>query len=99
MDIHERIVLFRKRQEISQKELADMVGVDDSTMSKIENGTRALRHFEIEKIADALNVSIEELFGRAKKTDVDVLLLRFNNGLNDLEKNKILSFVDGVNRK
>lgn len=99
MDINERIVLFRKRQEISQKELADMIGVDDSTMSKIENGARALRHFEIEKLADVLNVSIEELFGRAKKTDVDVLLLRFNNGLNDLEKNKILSFVDGVNRK
>ncbi|WAO20806.1 helix-turn-helix domain-containing protein [Paenilisteria newyorkensis] len=98
MDINERIVLFRKRQEISQKELANMIDVDDSTMSKIENGTRALRHFEIEKIADTLNVSIEELFGRAKKTDVDVLLLRFNNGLNDLEKNKILSFVDGVNR-
>ncbi|EUJ46191.1 helix-turn-helix domain-containing protein [Listeria fleischmannii] len=94
MNIHERISVLRKRRNISQKEFAKMVKLDDSTMSKIENGQRPIKHLEIERIADALDVSIDELFGRKQNTGTEILLLRFENGLSNTDKNRILSFIE-----
>lgn len=94
MNIHERISVLRKRRNISQKDFAEMVKLDDSTMSKIENGQRPIKHLEIERIADALNVSIDELFGRKNETQTEILLLRFENGLSNTDKNRILTFIE-----
>ncbi|WP_167630642.1 helix-turn-helix domain-containing protein [Listeria valentina] len=94
MEIHERIVFLRKRKKISQKELAKLISVDDSTMSKIETGSRPLRHFELEKIADILSISTDELLGRKQSAQADVLILRFEQGLTEKTKNKILHFIE-----
>jgi transcriptional regulator with XRE-family HTH domain len=94
MEIHERIVFLRKRKGVSQKELAKLICVDDSTMSKIENGSRPLRHYEIEKIADVLNISIDALFDRENHVQTEIMILRFGKGLNENTKNKILHFIE-----
>lgn len=59
-----RIVDLREKRDINQTELAKMIGLDKSKMSKIENGTRKVSPEELDKIADVFNVSTDYLLGR-----------------------------------
>jgi transcriptional regulator with XRE-family HTH domain len=55
----------RTRTKISQAELANVVGVDMSTISDIERGDRVPNYATIESMADFLAVTIDELVGRS----------------------------------
>lgn len=59
-----RIVDLREKRDINQTELAKMIGLDKSKMSKIENGTRKVSPEELDKIADVFKVSTDYLLGR-----------------------------------
>ncbi|HLX21667.1 MAG TPA: helix-turn-helix transcriptional regulator [Gaiellaceae bacterium] len=55
----------RRIAQINQKELADQAGVDDSTISLLENGKRDYRTTAYEiivRISRALHVEPQELF-------------------------------------
>lgn len=62
MEIRERIKRKRELANLSQKELADMVGLTDTSISNIERG-KSCTLSSLEKICKALNmrVSIEIL--------------------------------------
>lgn len=53
----------RFHQNISQWELSRRTGIRQSDISLFENGYKAPKDEEKEKIADALNCSIEDVFG------------------------------------
>lgn len=53
------ILLYDKK--ISQKEVADAVGVSEVTISKLVNGTQAVSVEKLAGIADFLGVSMDEL--------------------------------------
>lgn len=61
----------RKKANLSQREVADAVGVAYSTYSLYESGKREPNVVTIKKIADALNVSANELLG-IKSIDLEV---------------------------
>ena len=55
----------RKLARLTQKELADLAGVDDSFISVVENGQRdihAVSYATVVRLARALGVEPEELF-------------------------------------
>jgi transcriptional regulator with XRE-family HTH domain len=52
----------RKRLKITQKQLADRVGVSEHHLSMLENGRRNTSSLLIRKIAKELGISTEELF-------------------------------------
>lgn len=54
---------IRKEQDISQADLAAMVGANQATISKIERGNLSVTLALIYKIAEALNVPPVALFG------------------------------------
>lgn len=56
-----RISEMRKNAEISQQELADMVGVQQAHLSRIENGKFMPRVDIVSRIAKALGCKIDEL--------------------------------------
>lgn len=58
---------------MSQTELAKRLGLDKSSMSKIENGTRKVSSAELEEIANTFGVSADYLLG-----------LKSNNGQQNL---------------
>ena len=60
---NENLKIARERIGISQKELAEKVGVAKSTYSLYESGNREPNVQTIKKIADILNVSADELLG------------------------------------
>ena len=66
MDIKEKIGLrirkLRHEQNISQEAFADVCELDRTYISSIEKGRRNVSIVNLEKIANALNVSLSTLF-------------------------------------
>ena len=57
----DRVATLRKRKKISQSNMAKLIDVDQSTISKIENNTLALTENLAAKIALALNIEIDDI--------------------------------------
>lgn len=55
---------LRLRENFSQQELADKLGLAKSTVSMYENGNRQPDLENLEKIADLFNVDMDYLIGR-----------------------------------
>ena len=62
LKIGQRIKDLREKAELSQKDLAYTADLDRSYIASIENGQRNVSIVNIEKIANALNVTIKEFF-------------------------------------
>ena len=73
MDIHQKtglaIVQLRKEQGISQYNLAIKANITFRYLSDIENGKRNLSLNILEKIANALDVNLSEIFELAEKIE------------------------------
>ena len=57
-----RVRELRKTIGISQEELADMVGLDRTYITSVECGKRNISIVNIEKLANALQVSLKDFF-------------------------------------
>ena len=55
---------YRKLRKITQFDFADMIGKSEETVSNIERGIHSTGIELISKIAEVLNVQIEQLFDR-----------------------------------
>lgn len=62
--LNNNIKFLRTKNGISQQGLADKVGIDRSTVSRIENNEIETTIDNAIKIADALNVSLYDLVGK-----------------------------------
>ena len=62
LKIGQRIKELREKAEMSQKDLAYSADLDRSYIASIENGQRNVSIVNIEKIANALNVTLKEFF-------------------------------------
>ena len=68
-----RIKAARERVHLTQEQLAEIIDISPTHMSVIERGVKGMRLSTFLKIANALNVSTDELFGLAEK-DIDKIL-------------------------
>lgn len=57
-----RIKELRESKKISQKDLAYTADIDRSYIASVESGQRNISIVNIERIAQALNVSLKEFF-------------------------------------
>lgn len=62
MKIGKKIKFFRKKSNITQKELAEKIGVSASTVTKYENDSLEANYETLLKICDELDINIAELF-------------------------------------
>lgn len=60
---NENLKAARERKNMTQKEVADNIGVAKSTYSLYESGNREPNVQTIKKIADTLNISADDLLG------------------------------------
>lgn len=68
---------IRRARGLTQKQLADMAGTDQATISKIERGSGYnYTHDTIVRIADALKVEPAELFGLSELQERVIRALR-----------------------
>ncbi len=68
--IGERIRNYRKERGLSQEELAYMANLHTSYIGQLERGEKNATLESIEKVTNALGISLEQLF-RSIKTDSD----------------------------
>jgi transcriptional regulator with XRE-family HTH domain len=61
MTLSEKIIAARKKQCITQEELAELTKITVRTIQRIESGKNIPRPFTLKVIAQALNISLEEL--------------------------------------
>jgi transcriptional regulator with XRE-family HTH domain len=62
-NFNENLKCAREKKNMTQKEVADSIGVAKSTYSLYESGNREPNVQTIKKISDVLNVSADELLG------------------------------------
>jgi len=62
MDIGKRLQNIRIAKNISTYKLAEMIGVSQPVISKLENGNRKADIETIEKICDALGITLIDFF-------------------------------------
>ncbi|MFR5438804.1 MAG: helix-turn-helix domain-containing protein [Monoglobus pectinilyticus] len=92
---------FREHLGLSQEELANIIGVRQSTVGMWENGSNKPRHSTLLKLAEALKVSVDELTGDKSQTssldeqlkDIDFALQGEVHDLTDAEKQDILDYI------
>jgi len=66
----ERIMQLRQEHGVSQKRLAAAIGVDPSSMNRIEKGERAVSVVELVRAADFFGVSAESILRGAESGGV-----------------------------
>lgn len=64
--VGEQIIIFRKRSNLTQTELAEMIGKDRQYLYKIEKGKVTPNIATISIITSALNITLSELFENIK---------------------------------
>lgn len=63
----ELLVVRRKAAELSQQELADLLGWNQSIVAKIETAQRRIDIIELIRLADAAGFDVTRLVNEAKK--------------------------------
>ena len=82
--IGEKIQLLREEKNMNQKELADLVGITEATLSRYENNKREPRGLLLAKLAKTLNVSTDYLLDETLTTKIP-----YGNH-NELSENEII---------
>lgn len=67
------LAYLRKRAGMSQKELADKIGISRSTIGMYEAGEREPDFETLEALADTFNVNMDTLLGKASSNETPVL--------------------------
>ena len=85
---------IRKSRGMLQRKLATEIGVDFSYICKIENNLNSPSDDVLIRIADVLQVDIEEMMRHAERLTPDLRKMIFNNPdvfkiIRDIEKNNL----------
>lgn len=84
-----RIRELRKRNNLKQEKLAELVGLEPTSISNIENGYNYPSFQNLEKIANALNVTFVDIFKFEQHKETENLIVEINQILkNNPEKTK-----------
>ena len=90
-----RLIILRKKHNLTQRKLADILGCSYSYMSMVESGQRELNSELAEKLAEYFGVTVEYLLGvehDKKKDDHSDELVEMYESLDVLEKRELLDF-------
>ena len=60
--VGKRVKKLRNKLGVSQEELADLAGLDRTYITSVESGRRNISIVNIEKLANALKVTLKEFF-------------------------------------
>ena len=76
----QRVRLIRKSQNLTQEKLSEMIDLDPQHFCKMENGTHFPSPKNLVKIADALNVKIQDLFAfNSTNNTLDKIIIETKN--------------------
>jgi transcriptional regulator with XRE-family HTH domain len=90
-----QIRAFRKAKGYTQAELAELSGVDNMTISRLENGVRTPTVEHLLKLADVLEVNTSRLLGEGELTVSSdaIALAKAMDGLNAEQRRFVLDLI------
>ncbi len=88
-NLGQRIKEIRGRQNIKPVKLAEIIEMEPSNLSKLENGNQLPKEENIAKIAKALNIDIKELFDFGHLKTREELLEVITSSLQTYTKNEL----------
>ena len=88
MNMGEKLKTLRTEKKLTQRQVADRIGLVTSAVSSYESGTRYPSYDVFVKLSRIFRVSTDYLLGITDKRNVDV------TGLNDSEIELVSQFVD-----
>ena len=65
MELPDSLRRFRKEFNLTQKQVAESVGMNESAYQRYEQGRREPAYRQLRNLADSFNVSIDYLVGRS----------------------------------
>lgn len=87
----EKVKRLRKKRNLTQEQLAEMIDISPRNLSKIEVGDCFVKAETLEKLLTALNISTEELFANDHIKSNSELLENINFYINTAkDDNKML---------
>lgn len=89
----DKLKSLRTEKKLTQKQVADRIGLAISAVSSYESGTRYPSYDVLVKLARIFHVSTDYLLGMTDKRNVDV------TGLNDNEIELVSQLVDMLRNK
>ena len=99
MEIKERIRMLMESKHLSQKELANLSGITEVSMSKYLSGERTPRIDVVVNIANALGVTTDELIGNDIEDDkmgfirLKTVLARGMESMSEEDKKELIKFL------
>jgi len=102
LSLGQQIVCYRKKAELSQKDLAALAGISSAALNQYEKGKREPNLLVITNLARALNTTIDALLGLESLPDLtaqnrdEYTLLRDFRRLNALGQKRILGDIAGL---
>lgn len=93
MNIGDKLKNLRIEKKMTQKQVADRIGLAISAVSSYESGSRYPSYDVLLKLARIFHVSTDYLLGVTETRNIDV------TGLTDHEINTISQFVDMLRNK
>lgn len=99
MEIKDRIKMLMEEKHLNQKELANLSGITEASMSKYLSGERTPRIDVIVNLANALHVTTDELIGHDiedNKMDLirlKTVLARGMESMTDADKKELIRFL------
>lgn len=84
----EKIKKIRKKQNLTQEQLAEIIEISPRNLSGIEIGQNFIKSETLEKILNALDVSLEELFSSEYFEENDVLLSEIQKNIKKIQGNR-----------
>ena len=101
IDIANRITLLRKEKNMTQAQLAKIVGSSREIISKYEKDGVMPSIEMAKKIADAFGVSLDYLVGEGSNANFDKRTLKRLNDIEEMDsefKNQLFNIMDAVIR-
>lgn len=93
MNMGEKLKSLRIEKKLTQKQVADRIGLAISAVSSYESGTRYPSYDVLVKLARIFHVSTDYLLGMTDKRNIDV------TGLSDNEIELVSQLVDTLRNK
>lgn len=97
---------LREKEGLSKSELADKLKVNQSTISRWENGDMGVKVDNAYDVATTLNVDLPSLVGKdlrseqvKKFNEIDELLFSKAKDLSDEDKLVVMSVIDSIKKK
>lgn len=93
MNVGERIRYFREKQDLSQNMLAELSGLSQSHLRRVELGQSRITVDHLEMVCDALNISLRDFF------DTQTVGQDFSSAISNLspkQKQLLLDFLNSL---